>query len=506
MSTCSVNINLVDIGFAPIAGIVSFSPAEGGVDRIGNSLVAPAARSVQLSQSGIGTIDVLPGRYFVTVGSDAGFTQFPAFPITVPDAPLAYLAQLIDLPPPADLDAAQQAVLDAQTARDFANASAAAAAASSAAANTAKADAEAAVTAAATAAEAADTSANAAAVSASQAATAAQNAASSATNASSSAATAASTAASVTASAAAAATSATNAANSAIAALASQSAAAASATGAAASRDSADSSANAAALSESASAASANLAAQKAVEASQFRDEASDAAAAASVAADRVSLGDLDDATASAQADAIAAASSAAASSASALQAETSRIAAAASATSASAASSAAFVNANAFADIATGRAAVADGQQFQVVTGDEIIRYRRDSSSTQTEVARYPAAQTATALEGALGQVSAVLGQTQKEVERLSAIQDGDAYTLRTLLEALSLIGQLADQINGGQVALRGGSLADPALRIGTAGIYSSAADTLSVAIAGVERLRVTATGITVFGTVTQV
>ena len=40
--------------------------------------------------------------------------------------------------------------------------------------------------------------------------------------------------------------------------------------------------------------------------------------------------------------------------------------------------------------------------------------------------------------------------------------------------------------------IALRGGSLADPALRIGTAGIYSSAADTLSVAIAGVERLPV--------------
>ena len=50
-----------------------------------------------------------------------------------------------------------------------------------------------------------------------------------------------------------------------------------------------------------------------------------------------------------------------------------------------------AFVNANVYADIATGRSAVADGQQFAVASGDEIVRYRRDSGTTQTEVARYP-------------------------------------------------------------------------------------------------------------------
>lgn len=53
----------------------------------------------------------------------------------------------------------------------------------------------------------------------------------------------------------------------------------------------------------------------------------------------------------------------------------------------------AAFANANVYADVATGRAAVADGAQFMVVSDDEIIRYRRDSSSTQTEMARYPTA-----------------------------------------------------------------------------------------------------------------
>lgn len=59
----------------------------------------------------------------------------------------------------------------------------------------------------------------------------------------------------------------------------------------------------------------------------------------------------------------------------------------------ANAAKDAAFVNANVYPDIATGRAAVADGQQFQVVSGLETIRYRRDSSTTQTEVARFPTA-----------------------------------------------------------------------------------------------------------------
>lgn len=57
----------------------------------------------------------------------------------------------------------------------------------------------------------------------------------------------------------------------------------------------------------------------------------------------------------------------------------------------AEAASDAAFVNADVYPDVATGRAAVADGEQFQVLSADglEYIRYRRNSSSSQTEVGR---------------------------------------------------------------------------------------------------------------------
>lgn len=64
----------------------------------------------------------------------------------------------------------------------------------------------------------------------------------------------------------------------------------------------------------------------------------------------------------------------------------------------AEAARDAAFVNADVYPDVATGRAAVADGEQFQVVEGDEIVRYVRNSASTAEEVARYPSAQGADA------------------------------------------------------------------------------------------------------------
>lgn len=57
----------------------------------------------------------------------------------------------------------------------------------------------------------------------------------------------------------------------------------------------------------------------------------------------------------------------------------------------AEAASNAAFVNADVYPDVATGRAAVADGEQFQVVEGEEIVRYRKASDTVATEVARFP-------------------------------------------------------------------------------------------------------------------
>jgi lysophospholipase L1-like esterase len=61
--------------------------------------------------------------------------------------------------------------------------------------------------------------------------------------------------------------------------------------------------------------------------------------------------------------------------------------------TAAEVARDAAFVNAAVYTDTAAGLAATSAGQQFQVVSGDQIIRYRHDAGPVATEVARYPAA-----------------------------------------------------------------------------------------------------------------
>jgi hypothetical protein len=139
------------------------------------------------------------------------------------------------------------------------------------------------------------------------------------------------------------------------------------------------------------------------------------------------------------------------------------------------AARDAAFLNANVYSSTSAGLSSTAIGVQFQVVAGDEVIRYRHDSGPVATEVARYPAVVAFLALNA-------------------------------TLSQSLSMIGQVAGQVNGGRATLEGGTLADRALRIGSAGIYSAAADTLSIVIAGSEVARFTASGLTVYGLVTEV
>lgn len=110
-----------------------------------------------------------------------------------------------------------------------------------------------------------------------------------------------------------------------------------------------------------------------------------------------------------------------------------------------------------------------------------------------------------ADSLTGGNGTLSATIGQIYREVEALASGQEANAVTSIALFNLLAVVGQLSDQVNGGRAALAGGTLADPALRIGTVGIYSAAADTLSVAIGGVEVARLTASGLTVYGTVTE-
>lgn len=88
--------------------------------------------------------------------------------------------------------------------------------------------------------------------------------------------------------------------------------------------------------------------------------------------------------------------------------------------TNAETARDAAFVNANVYANTTDGLAAVALSGQFQVVSGDEIIRYREDAGPVATEVARYPAADYVfNRLDGDLSTLSgysfAVMDQTDR-------------------------------------------------------------------------------------------
>ena len=105
--------------------------------------------------------------------------------------------------------------------------------------------------------------------------------------------------------------------------------------------------------------------------------------------------------------------------------------------------------------------------------------------------------------LLGALEFALDLSGQLTREAERVESLTD----PLVALLElALDQAGQVTRQVNGGRVLLRGGSLADPALTIGTAKIYSSAADTFSIGIGDSEIVRVTSAGLTLYGTLTEV
>lgn len=61
----------------------------------------------------------------------------------------------------------------------------------------------------------------------------------------------------------------------------------------------------------------------------------------------------------------------------------------------AAAARDAAFVSADVYADTAAGLSAVAEGGQFQVIEGSEVVRYRHDPGAVAVEVARYPSTMT---------------------------------------------------------------------------------------------------------------
>jgi hypothetical protein len=106
------------------------------------------------------------------------------------------------------------------------------------------------------------------------------------------------------------------------------------------------------------------------------------------------------------------------------------------------------------------------------------------------------------------VGQLGYLLDQIALETKRntvqdatFGSYDDGMESATAVLTYAIDLISVVAKAITGGRAAFLGGSAATPAITIGNAGLYQSAADTLSVALAGAEVLRITTTGIKCVG-----
>lgn len=99
------------------------------------------------------------------------------------------------------------------------------------------------------------------------------------------------------------------------------------------------------------------------------------------------------------------------------------------------------------FPSLETGRAAVADGQQFEVSSGGEIIRYRRDSATTQTEVERFPSA-------AGVNRLAGMILSSGVSVYRDNGIALGEYYAARRITDGGTLTAIYAEAIGGGRGA----------------------------------------------------
>lgn len=430
MSTCAVNVSLVDLGLEPVAGVVSFTPIPETVGRVGNALVAPAVIALPLSAAGTGVIDLVPGLYSVTVAGAGGWERHPAFAVTVPVATIAYLAQLIQLPPPATLNAAEQAVLDAQAARDVANLAAANADADRIAAQTANTAAQVAKGAAEASEDAAAASAAAASSSATAASTSASGAASDRT----------ATAADRTQTGldrTAAATSATASAASQAAAAASASAGATSAAASQASRLASES-----ARDTSVSAKAASEAARDAAQISRTAAETAETAAETAQAASQSAKTASETARDAAAASATSATGSATTSTANAASALSSKNAAAASETAAASSATAAASSASAASTSAS--VALTDANRAVTArTGAEAAQVSASGSAatatTQATAANLSAGQAA----GSAASASAIYGSTAAQQTAVATAQAQASLAQGYAASAASVVQQ---------------------------------------------------------------
>ena len=98
---------------------IEFEPVQDTAFRTDDAVISRVAKRITTEEDGSLEVDLVPGQYVVTLRTKPRNNDF--INITVPEAPTAFLHQLVDLPAPTDPNALEQAVLDAQAARDQAN-------------------------------------------------------------------------------------------------------------------------------------------------------------------------------------------------------------------------------------------------------------------------------------------------------------------------------------------------------------------------------------------------
>lgn len=113
---CTVTGSIADAGLDPVAStLVEFTPYPREISRHDTDVINPTTESATTDAAGDLSIALVPGAYMMRITAKA--TSFAA-KVTVPDASAATLAEILLNPTPDNLTAAEQAVVDAQTARD----------------------------------------------------------------------------------------------------------------------------------------------------------------------------------------------------------------------------------------------------------------------------------------------------------------------------------------------------------------------------------------------------
>jgi len=153
----------------------------------------------------------------------------------------------------------------------------------------------------------------------------------------------------------------------------------------------------------------------------------------------------------------------------------------------------------------------ISDGGEWRPVLTDEFGDVVLAALATLSAVAGQTAQQSKEANEFAASgsprtnAALAVVQFAQGQIARESARTRAQSEANTALREIMSVLGQVHKRIDGGRVKLNEGSADEPAVSIGSIGVYAPASDELAVVISGTEVARLTPSGLTINGTITE-